>query len=355
MGKTCEADGCDATLISSGRGGTRRKYCSPKCRSRAAEARRRARDYVRPQALTLCSVDGCSKPALALTLCAMHRERLLKDGDVGSAESVFTPGEWRTNSLGYVVRWLGNTHQLQHRVVMEEHLGRPLAPGENVHHKNGVRSDNRIDNLELWVVPQPGGQRVDDLVDWVIETYGDLIAARLAHTRPSPNAVRPPLQRSGASRSTAGTAGKESSIMSDLNVVFATETVLATHPRTGVPVTIVAGGHWPADDPIVEAYPKFFADDPRYGLYASDPIGEDGYPVRPGASEEEPTDDAADDDTADVDAKQEATDEAPQEQAADADAPTDTTDAPPDSKPAATETADATPGTKRRRGGRASL
>lgn len=64
--------------------------------------------------------------------------------------------------------------------------------------------------------------------------------------------------------------------------VFATDTRIVSDPKSGTGVAVNIGEHWPADDPIVSAYPGLFTDDPRYGLRSSRPFGEDGYPVASG-------------------------------------------------------------------------
>lgn len=67
-----------------------------------------------------------------------------------------------------------NRYLREHRLVMEKMLGRYLRPGENVHHKNGVRDDNRPENLELWTKPQPTGVRASDLEKRVSELEAEL-------------------------------------------------------------------------------------------------------------------------------------------------------------------------------------
>ncbi|HZQ86957.1 MAG TPA: HNH endonuclease signature motif containing protein [Acidimicrobiales bacterium] len=96
--------------------------------------------------------------------------------DVGEANGNWKGGRTR-HKAGYVMvrapdhprACLG--YVFEHILVAEELIGRFLMEGESVHHINGVRDDNRPENLELWTRPQPSGIRVSDAISWARQIY----------------------------------------------------------------------------------------------------------------------------------------------------------------------------------------
>ena len=130
-----------------------------------------------------CTIDNCKKKHVAKGMCQMHYRRVaLYD----HPEIVMSIG-YMVDQTGYITLHLPN-HPIanksgtvyEHRLAMSEHIGRYLASHESVHHKNGNRSDNRIENLELWSKAQPAGQRVEDKVTYAIEILERYAPERLA-------------------------------------------------------------------------------------------------------------------------------------------------------------------------------
>lgn len=126
-----------------------------------------------------CALDGCESDVYARGWCRLHHMRVLRTGEPGPVRQLKNAAGVGSFDRGYHYVTEGGQRRMSHRVVMERALGRELYPFENVHHRNGQRGQNDLANLELWVKPQPSGQRPEDLVSWVVHFYPDLVRAEL--------------------------------------------------------------------------------------------------------------------------------------------------------------------------------
>jgi endogenous inhibitor of DNA gyrase (YacG/DUF329 family) len=174
--KPCET--CGVPVTRKGRHTHPHTYCSKKCSANsvlalASLAARNAQKYPdsrRREGCWRCGVVVDRPKSLS------PGKRVFCSTDCKHAYPIENPLR-KVNAAGYIKIWVGrgspgadaHGNMLEHRLVMQRHLGRVLAAHENVHHVNGVRDDNRLENLELWSSSQPSGQRVEDKLRWAHE------------------------------------------------------------------------------------------------------------------------------------------------------------------------------------------
>ena len=131
----------------------------------------------------LCSSLDCERNADRAGKCIAHYQRWQKYKNT-YPEKPIRKMIGRHQTLSGYIRIPSKGHAngtrsgtiMEHVKVMSDILGRPLGKREKVHHKNGIKSDNRPSNLELWANrQQPTGQRISDLIKFansIIEEYG---------------------------------------------------------------------------------------------------------------------------------------------------------------------------------------
>ncbi len=98
----------------------------------------------------------CSKSCLAkLKSSQMSGKGNHQHGRTGAERGAAFKGGRRISSWGYVLIAVGrNKYEFEHRLLMEAHIGRKLNHDEHVHHINGNKQDNRLENLEILTKPE---------------------------------------------------------------------------------------------------------------------------------------------------------------------------------------------------------
>lgn len=143
------------------------KYCSDECQKISQQPK--TKTTIRKFTCGVCEVVFDVKNNLTAKYCSdkcrsLARYRKMVGFPVKAPRVRSRYGDGYINKAGYRIVYKDHPNAnpktkciLEHIYIMSTFLGRPMKKGETVHHKNGIRSDNRLENLELWTSRHPSG------------------------------------------------------------------------------------------------------------------------------------------------------------------------------------------------------
>lgn len=147
------------------------KACSVACGNKLKEAKKEV-------VCATCGTTFLRPHGKQRTFCSRSCALVERNKQGNTAKASRAEGATNKTPNGYVMEKSNGAWTQQHRLVVEEKIGRKLLPSERVHHINGIRDDNRPENLELWLVKgnskkDPAGQRQADLKEQFLSLFDE--------------------------------------------------------------------------------------------------------------------------------------------------------------------------------------